>query len=159
MIPSNILVPTDGSNPAMAAEAMAADLANAVGQMEITVVNVIPLTCMSEFLVSENVVRIKEFDYLACSLEEQKNAQAVVDAAIKRIQNIVKSDSVTVVGKVLEAPSPAQAIVDKAREKGDRTLIVLGNRGLGGFGSLALGSVSTQVLHGSHGPVLVVKAD
>jgi len=159
MIPSSILVPTDGSKPAMAAEAMAADLANAVGQMEITVVHVIPMSCVSDDVISENVVRIKETNYLACSLEQQQNAQAVVDAGVKRIQKGVGSHSVTVTGKVLEAPSPAQAIAEEAHAKGSCSLIILGNRGLGGFGSLALGSVSTQVLHAAHCPVLVVKAD
>ncbi len=35
--------------------------------------------------------------------------------------------------------------------------IVVGNRGLGGFGRLAMGSTSTQVIQEAHCPVVVVK--
>lgn len=159
MIPNRILVPTDGSKPAMAAEAMAAELASAMGQVEIEVVHVIPMTCIAGDVISENVVRIKETNYLACTLEQQQAAQAVVDAAVERIQKGVVSHSVKVTGKVLEAPSPAEAIAEEAHAEGTCSLIVMGNRGLGGFASLTLGSVSNQVLHAAHCPVLIVKAD
>ncbi len=159
MVPASILVPTDGSKPAKAAEAMAADMAATMGQVEIAVVHVIPMSCVSDDIISENVVRIKETNYLACSLDQQQAAQAVVTAAVKRVQDAVGTQHVTVTGKVLEAPSPAQAIAEEAHAKGTCSLIIMGNRGLGGFGSLALGSVSTQVLHAAHCPVLIVKAD
>lgn len=159
MIPTTVLVPTDGSKPAKAAEAMAADIAGAMGQVEIVVINVIPMTCVSDDVISENIVRIKETNYLACSLEQQQSAQSVVDAAVKRVKDAVGTHHVTVTGKVLEAPSPAQAVVEEAHKGGACSLIVMGNRGLGGFGSLALGSVSTQVLHTAHCPVLIVKAE
>jgi nucleotide-binding universal stress UspA family protein len=50
----------------------------------------------------------------------------------------------------------AAAIVDEAKEIG-ADVIVMGSRGLGGAGSLILGSTSVQVLHMTDLPVLVVR--
>jgi nucleotide-binding universal stress UspA family protein len=55
-----------------------------------------------------------------------------------------------------EAGHPVDVIVDVAeREKVD--LIVLGSRGLSGWKSFLLGSVSDGVLHHAHCPVLIVR--
>lgn len=55
-----------------------------------------------------------------------------------------------------EVGHAAQEIV-RVAEAGKFDLIVIGSRGLGGFQRLMLGSVSDQVLHHAHCPVLVVK--
>jgi nucleotide-binding universal stress UspA family protein len=62
------------------------------------------------------------------------------------------------VAKVLAHGTPANAIVEQARE--DRNdLIVLGSRGRGEVASMLLGSVSHQVLQRTTVPVLVVHAE
>ena len=48
---------------------------------------------------------------------------------------------------------PAEALLDAAK---DADLIVVGSRGAGGFSRLLMGSVSYQVAHHSHVPVLIV---
>lgn len=50
---------------------------------------------------------------------------------------------------------PAQALIDASR---DSDLLVVGTRGGGGFASLMLGSVSSQIVHHATCPVVVVPA-
>lgn len=48
-----------------------------------------------------------------------------------------------------------RSIIDAAQEL-DAAAIAVGSRGLGGLRSLALGSVSTAVLHHAHRPVVAM---
>lgn len=160
MIPHTILVPTDGSGPARSAEAFSADVAGMMGDAEIELVHVIPMSCigLDEDVTTDNMVKIREVNYRSCTMEEHKAAGDIVKAAAERVKALV-GEAVKVTPKVIEAPSPAAAIIEEAHATGTCSLIVMGNRGLGGFRSLALGSVSTQVLHGAHCPVVVVKSE
>ena len=77
-------------------------------------------------------------------------AHEIVDAAVaeaKRLQPGVECSSEVVAG------APASALIDECR---DAVLVVLGNRGRGGFSSLLLGSVSQQVVHHASCPVVII---
>ncbi len=52
--------------------------------------------------------------------------------------------------------APARALLAAAR---DADMIVVGSRGAGGFARLAMGSVSSQVSHHAHCPVVIVPAE
>lgn len=82
----------------------------------------------------------------------RETAQAVVREAlaeVKRLQPTVDAE-----GRTLEGQA-AEVLLEQAD---DASLIVVGNRGRGGFGSLLLGSVSQQVVHHAPCPVLVFRS-
>ncbi|MGW1025633.1 universal stress protein [Streptomyces sp. NPDC002577] len=57
---------------------------------------------------------------------------------------------------ITEAGRPAQVLLDASK---DACLLVVGTRGSGVWGRLALGSTSTEVVHHAHLPVVVVPPD
>lgn len=60
---------------------------------------------------------------------------------------------IELITEIREGPA-SRAILDAAK---DAELIVVGSRGRGGFSGLLLGSVSSQVAHHAHCPVLIVR--
>jgi nucleotide-binding universal stress UspA family protein len=81
----------------------------------------------------------------------RENAEINVRDALAQAERIspgVKSEGEAVEGDAAEV---------LLREAEDASLIVVGNRGRGGFASLLLGSVSQQVVQHARCPVLVVR--
>lgn len=148
MLPKRILVATDGSGPARAAEGFAAGLASSMGECEVVLATV---------LRHHDIPTVRGIVEEPILPEELEAAQDVLSEAAGRMRGAVTGDKVTIRTTVLEAHSPAVGIIEAAHEGGECSLIVLGNRGHGGLASLVMGSVSTQVLHGAHCPVVVVK--
>ena len=76
-------------------------------------------------------------------------AQAETDKALAEVGE-PRPQSVTV--KAVHG-FPAEVLIDASR---DADMIVLGSRGVGGFGLLLMGSVTSQVTHHAACPVLIV---
>lgn len=81
----------------------------------------------------------------------RENAEANVRDALTQAERV--APGLQIEGEAVEG----QAAEVLLREAQDASLIVVGNRGRGGFASLLLGSVSQQVVHHAHCPVLVVR--
>src|SRR5262245_31681801 len=80
----------------------------------------------------------------------RNRAQQVADdavATVKRLQPSLEMEALAVAGQ------PADVLLAQGA---DAELIVIGRRGLGGFKSLLLGSISQQVVHHASCPVVVV---
>lgn len=75
--------------------------------------------------------------------------QAETDKVLAELDG-PRPESVTV--KALHGV-PAEELINASR---DADMVVLGSRGAGGFKHLVMGSVSTQVAHHAHCPVVVV---
>ena len=85
------------------------------------------------------------------------DAEATVRAGVERVHELQPAFSPQ--GEAVEG-HPAHVLVTAAQEALDRgegeVLLVVGNRGRGGFSSLLLGSVSQQVVHHAPCPVVIV---
>lgn len=60
------------------------------------------------------------------------------------------------VERIVERDRPARSLLDAARDR-DARLIVVGSRGRGGFAGLTLGSVSQAMIHHAPCPVLIAR--
>jgi nucleotide-binding universal stress UspA family protein len=137
----NILLAVDGSEHALRAAQVAADLARSHQASTLRLVAV--------------------YDPIPPYLGEP-NFQIILDAQLKEADNNLER-SLQAVGEipgeikteVLQGP-PAEAILDVAKTR-ECDLIVMGSRGLGQLTGLLLGSQSHKVLQHADCPVLIVK--
>jgi nucleotide-binding universal stress UspA family protein len=80
-------------------------------------------------------------------------AQEETDSVLEKAGEEAQPPSVTVRAII---GVPAEELLRAAE---DADLLVVGSRGAGGFKRLLLGSVSSQVTHHAHCPVVVIPAD
>jgi nucleotide-binding universal stress UspA family protein len=138
-----IVVGVDGSDDAHRALIWAMSEA-AARKAGLTVIAVVP-TMASAWTGSP--VRMAEGD---AAVEHAR--QAAEDAVSKSAAEIGGSQPASVQVRAFTG-LPAQALIEASR---DADLVVVGSRGVGGFTSLMLGSISTQVAHHAACPVVIV---
>jgi len=140
-----ILVPTDGSECAARAAAMAVDLALKYGaSLEIvSVIDPVPFVAFPD----------GGGEALACYLEA---AEQGAREGITQVMKLAEAAGLPQADHVLREHGPARAIVEHAKQCGSE-LIVMGSHGRRGLDALLLGSVAQKVLTLSAVPVLVVK--
>ncbi|ROP64802.1 nucleotide-binding universal stress UspA family protein [Curtobacterium sp. PhB130] len=80
----------------------------------------------------------------------ERDARATASSALDAAEDLI-DDDVEVTSDLVEG-SPAEVLIDASR---DAALLVLGNRGLGGFRGLLVGSVSQECAQHAHCPVVV----
>ncbi|MFT8361801.1 MAG: universal stress protein [Sporolactobacillus sp.] len=141
-----IVVPIDGSEPANRALDQALTIAEGKNDVEITLLYVSPSPVYFPYYSMVGPSLSED----AKEVEEREGNQMLDDIADKKMAAHVKFVKRHLYGIV------AQQICDYANDtKAD--LVVMGNRGMGAFGQMMLGSVSNKVLHLANCPVMIVK--
>lgn len=140
---TNILLASDGSECALKAAASAAALAKSF-TARLTIVNVFePYQTVGPY--GEVVFGDMDGKYIA----------EMQGRAISQAGHVVDESDVPYQCRQIIGHTAAEIVQMAEEEKCD--LIVLGSRGLSGFKSFLLGSVSDHVTHHAHCPVLIVK--
>jgi nucleotide-binding universal stress UspA family protein len=145
-LPRRILVPFDGSAPALRAAAMASALARVIGS-SVELLTVID----RQHLHGHGTVSPRGRIARAVREMEAHLGQRA-EAALERARAVCRDAGVDATSRVV-FDSPARAVV-RAADRAD--LVVMGSRGLGGLTGLVLGSLSQRVLTAAKTPVLVV---
>ena len=138
--PQRILVGDDGSEEARRAAEAAAAIAVGMGA-ELTIATMISHAWLDA--VSPGEARVAAAFRAA--------GEAMLDEIAGRLG---AAYGIEVQTAVLYG-DPAVTLISTAGAGPTPALIAVGSRGLGAIERMALGSVSTKVLHGAHGPVLI----
>ena len=157
MVPSTIMVATDASENAKKAELFAAELAAKMRDTAILIVHTVPARDLPP-ISPEGTDQLPS--YQAHSPEtgaHRAEGEVLLEEAKARVESALMGTGVAVETRLIENKSSAKGILNEASVTGECKMIVVGDRGHGGLPGLLLGSVSSQVLHGSHCPVLIVK--
>lgn len=137
-MPEKVLLATDGSKDAALAARAAADACEGTGA-ELHVVHVwfnIPTARLRPFMHAEL----------------RKLGQELLEGGVKQVED---SGGRVAETHLIEGRAPEE-ILNLAEELG-ADLLVIGGRGLGPVGRIALGSVSEAVVHHARSPVLVLR--
>lgn len=151
----NILVAIDGSPQSSAALKEAEDLAVATGG-RLTLLIAYDLSIAGglmfgpSFTVAPAIAPSGVEEVFDAGDRVRAKAEELVEGARRQLRPNVPSQAITVEG------SPAEGILAQV-ESGGHDLVVMGSRGRGNVESLFLGSVSSNVLHQSPVPVLIVR--
>jgi nucleotide-binding universal stress UspA family protein len=87
--------------------------------------------------------------------ERVADARTQAETAVAKIAADLGDQQPASVSVVAKNGFPAQALIEASE---DCDLLVVGSRGGGGFGALAVGSITNQVVHHAKCPVVVVPA-
>jgi len=148
ILPTKILLATDGSEDAALATRTAIDLCNKTDS-ELHVVTVARAEYHPGYEIPESGDLLSE---VYQSLERE--AQELLDGQVKKIEEA----GGTVAQAYLRSGRRDREIVALADEI-DSGLIVMGSRGLGGVRRALMGGVSDSVVRHAHCPVLVVRGE
>ncbi|PIV07357.1 MAG: universal stress protein [Syntrophobacterales bacterium CG_4_8_14_3_um_filter_58_8] len=143
-----VLVPLDGSELAECALDHVKNLVKEGSVGEVTLLNVVKVDIAWAELYGQH------FDISVM----REALFATARNYLAKIESRLGSEGVKVKTEFLEANRPAEAITNYAKKNGT-DMIVIATHGYTGMKRLMLGSVALSVLHDSHIPVLLIRAE
>jgi nucleotide-binding universal stress UspA family protein len=111
-----------------------------------------PLTVLTVHLVLQSGWTGNPVIFPKDSEELEKERQAAEEMTLKATSQLGEPRPASVTVRAVNG-FPSQELIKASREA---DLLVVGSRGAGGFARLVAGSVSSQVVHHAHCPVVVV---
>jgi nucleotide-binding universal stress UspA family protein len=112
-----------------------------------------PLTVLTVHLVPQSGWTGNPITVPQDSEDSEKERQAAEEMTLKVTSQLGEAQPASVTVRAVIG-FPVQVLIDASREA---DLMVVGSRGAGGFAKLVAGSVSSQVVHHAHCPVVVVR--
>jgi nucleotide-binding universal stress UspA family protein len=112
-----------------------------------------PLTVLTVHLVPQSGWTGNPIILPQDSEELEKERQAAEEMTLKVTSQLGEDRPASVTVRAVNG-FPVQELIEASREA---DLMVVGSRGAGGFAKLVAGSVSSQVVHHAHCPVVVVR--
>lgn len=111
-----------------------------------------PLTVLTVHLVPQSGWTGDPIILPGDSEELEEERQAAEEMTLKVTSQLGEARPASVTVRAVNG-FPAQELIEASREA---DLLIVGSRGAGGFAKLMAGSVSSQVVHHAHCPVVVV---
>lgn len=144
-----ILVPLDGSEMAECALSHVKNLVKTGCVGEVIILNIF-------WALSYPVVAgVPPASYI---IKVKKSARDASSQYLEDVKSRLDADGIKVKTVSLEGDRPAVSISEYAQQN-DVDLIIMGTHGYTGLKKMMLGSVALEVLHNSHAPVLLIRAE
>lgn len=140
---AGIVVGVDGSDHAHRALTWA---------MKEAAIRHVPLTVLGVHAVAASAWTGNPIILAGDQEDVDKIRKAAEETVAKTLAEMGQSQPPSVTVRAVDG-FPVQELIEASR---DADLVVLGSRGAGGFARLTMGSVSSQVVHHAHCPVVVV---
>jgi nucleotide-binding universal stress UspA family protein len=136
-----VLVAVDGSTHSKRAVAYGAKIA-AQNDAEIILFHV--MSHLGSDRVPSDLEELEHVEHIRVT--EADLLRSVANAVVNEARDLASTQGATKVESVIQDGNPAERIIDYSKAH-EVDLIVLGQRGLGSFTGMLLGSVSQKVIH------------
>jgi nucleotide-binding universal stress UspA family protein len=140
----NILVPYDGSIPALRAFNKAIELAKQ-HDSQIKVVSCLDIANIGGWYIDKRINK-----------DIMRKARNLTEKLFSNLSDIAQKKSVPIDFKIIESGNTVKSIIDFTKSK-NIDLVIMSSSGRGNFDKILLGSVSNGIMQKAKCPVLIIK--
>ena len=140
----NILVPYDGSVPALRAFNKAIELAKQ-HDSQIKVVSCLDIANIGGWYIDKRINK-----------DIMRKARNLTEKLFSNLSDIAQKKSVPIDFRIIESGNTVKSIIDFIKSK-NMDLVIMSSSGRGNFDKILLGSVSNGIMQKAKCPVLIIK--